>query len=118
MENPCRSCENVDGDKNRPECKDCTKRVQYIAHLGGNAYDARPAKTNIECKGEILMTKDFAAIPKPIKAVPEAMVIDMSRIPGADEILEKIREIGKSEMRPLEYQAAKILQDAATGWRG
>jgi len=166
MENPCKKCENLNGDKNRPECKDCRKRTTYLASLGGNAYDERPvtvkpahvaictapgcsgkhlakglcrshydrqynrpvkrsqkaektietAQTTIKKGGKTVMKEDSASDPKTNEST--LLVIDMSLIPGAEEILKKIDEIGKTEMRPMEYQAAKILQDATTAWRG
>jgi hypothetical protein len=31
--NPCRRCTLVTSDKNNPTCRDCVKRVAYVAHI-------------------------------------------------------------------------------------
>jgi len=34
MTNPCLKCKNKDIDKNNPECKECSLRVQYVKSIG------------------------------------------------------------------------------------
>ncbi len=34
MTNPCLKCKNKDIDKNNPECKECSLRIQYVESIG------------------------------------------------------------------------------------
>ena len=31
--NPCRNCLKIQDDKNNPECRNCQRRLKYVAYL-------------------------------------------------------------------------------------